>query len=1100
MLRRLCVIAALSCIFLDSVPAASAAATAAASLTVHIFDSNNTPIGLARATARGPMVLAAVSIRSGAAVFPALTPGTYTLDVDRYGFKPAHLTNVTLEPGQDLTLTIHLASTGLKQIADVAVRTAPKAAATISAEGTQAELDDSLVSALGSLPGFSYDANGAASIRGYSANQTTIEINGVPVSLPGSSQNTALFNAGVFSGASVTPGAGGGGTLGFTTRSPSLAWQGVVRAVTASNHGVDVAIQESGTVGQVGVSYTHARNVLSDPLDGRSFLDTSGLFYSHDASAAVDGDALQIRYQFSQDNTLLANAVTLDSSIPLVCRTFTGALPCGNGPTNLERENLATYQLRDFTHVGASSVDLTLYANHSTDVLDQSGYFVDRQNLPSRSASDSYQAGAIANLGIHLSDRFTLPLTIESDSSSTNATGNAFGPLLPSVLSRYSSLHASTQFQLITRPHFSLGSSILAQSYASESGNAARANATFNAGYRFSDHDLISARYSPGNLGTPIAQFDGVSAPAQLQFVCASNIGVGSGPTTASAPYTQTSGAVSYSHNALTWNAQVEAYRNVQPDAPISAMVAAPGLSPSYFAGDYLAQAGLAEREACGGSQPLTLSDLYFHVLGTASRAIYSGATISLSADLGSRVRASATYSAISAIAFGDDPLIFGPHSTVISGHQLPNVAPSSEGLTISAQIGQATTALVAAHGYASNNANNLPGYATFDAGILAQLPRGLLSITMSNVGNAYPGPFATASGAVPLPTSAGSFPTISQPLSPRTLRVGYRFHIGTSERQPTFSLPSDQYQPLGYSFTWQGGGTPFESAPPQDPFVIDRQSIYCGPKDVAPAELILAALKRYAATIENARTNGTYPVIFPPYRDDAITFTYEPNGASYVVTVAPTKPGRFPPQDFLRQYAPLESCALVHAGSDKELSDRHLLSYPSDAEFNILEYVPRYAPEVGLYRPGTITFKTSKWTTTTSATLPPPSNVHVPGTQPTAPSSEPFALLKWAGCSPEIQPVAQEFLDDVSTYAHAYFDLHEHPVSPQGMLIIPHTETSGKAWLELRAADMGALSMIEQCMAIKRYTHAYPQRQGLDGAPQPELNYTPSLGIYTVY
>lgn len=1083
------------------IPRVAPAAASTGTLTVHITDATGRPIWLARATADGPVTRVAASVRSGDAVLTALPAGTYQVTVARYGYKTVVAKDVAVASGQQLALAVRLVSTALKQIVAVTARTPAKDASEVKADSTQAALSDSVVSALQSLPGVTFGTDGTASIQGYAPNQTGFTINGVPVSLPGSTQSTALFNADIFSGASVTPGAGGGGTIGFTTRSPSLAWQGVIRAVGASHHGTDIALQEAGTIGQIGVSYSHARNVVSDALDGLSFRDTSGLFYSHDASPSVTGDALQLRYEFSTSNTLLANVVALDSSIPLVCRQWTGAVPCGYGPTNLQRQSLTALQLDDSARLGTSTVDLKVYANRLKDALDQSGYYVDGVNVPSTSFQNSRQSGVMANISLGLGPKFSLPITFASDSTSTIGGGDAFGPILPIALARTTSLRATTTLPLVDRPHFSLGTDLVFQRFGTASSGASQTSGSLEATYAFSPRESVSATFSPGNLSGPTAAFAGVSAPAQLQFVCASNVGVGVGPSGSSSDTRQTSASLAWSLSNVGWSATLSAHRNVQTSGLIGATVNALGLDPSLFAPGYEALAQQNARATCGDTRTVSLGDLYFNVSGLADRVIYSGASLSLSAQLSSQTRASATFTRTSAIAYGTDPLIFGTRSTVIAGRQLPNVAPDSASFSLSTSVGRNAAALFAAHAISSNNASNLPGHLTFDAGVLAQLPRGLLSVTISNIGNTHPGPFAVADGAVPLPMLAGAFPTIAQPLPPRTLRVGYRFHLGAPERRPSFDIPTEQFQRPGGGLTIYMTSVPFESGPPKTPFAIDRNGVGCGPKDVAPAEAILDAWKRYAASVEAARAGGAYPATFPPATFGAIQFTYQPNGASYAIVLAPT--GTI--YDFLEAYMPLGFCALVHGGSEKDVADRHLLVPKRHMGFDATGAVPRYAPEVGLYAPpfsiglGRNSASGSGGAARATPT-PVPTPTPTPEIEPTPTAGRPFALKTWSQCGDDIRPAAQEFLDAVAAYTHAYFDLHRRPPNPEGMQMLAHREASGKIWLEIRTADLSSLRTIWPCLFVQTYQHATLQRRGLDGTRDQTIDYAPELGLYGAY
>ena len=1075
----------------------SRAVPAPVTLTVHIVDSSGAPIWLAQATIYGPKNLIAESNRNGDAFFPRIPSATYRLRVVRYGYDLTDIARIVATRAENSVVIRMVKAKSLTTIASVTAKATPEPPNEVSADGTQAQLGDSLTSAVASLPGVTVGPGNNVSIRGYSAAQTTVGINGVPVSLPGTAQNLSLFNADVFSGASVSPGVGGGGMVGFQTRSPSLAWQGVARAVVASGHGEDIALQEAGTVGDLGVSYSHARNVVSDPLDGKSFLDTSGLFYAHDASAAVNGDAMQLRYEFSQDNTLLATVVSLGSTIPLVCRVQTGVLPCGYGPTNLQHESLQTLQLKDSAQLGDSSVDLTVYANHSINAVDQGGYYVDGVNEPSSSIADSHQSGAIAQMHVRAGKSFVLPLNISTNSVETSTSGSAFGPLLPSVLSRYSSIDASTSLPIVHGKTFGVNANLGLQSNAVVGARATGVNGALNASYQLGRNDGLSASYSPGNLGAPSAGFVGVSAPAELQFVCASNVGIGLGPSSQTKSATQTTTSASWSHHVPGWTSQVSVYRNVQFNAPISATVGALGLDPSLFGGDYLSQAQQAAHAACGGSRPLGLGDLFYNVSGVANRAIYSGAEVSVNGQVRRGLRANLSYATTFARAFGSDPLLFGPRSTVIAGRQLPNVPRHAANLSFNAALGSRLAALVQTSYWSGNNSYNLPAYVTFDAGILAQAPRGLLSVTITNIGNAHAGPFATVQGAVPLTMLDGSFPTIAQPLAPRTLRVGYRFHIGLPERQPTFAVPSDQYQRPGVSFSFMTRAA-FEAGIPKDPFAIDRQSVSCGPKDVTSAQRVLSDWRAYAQSAERARTNGAYPDYLPPFLDDAIVFTYKKNGNSYVILPAPAAGAM---SDFFRQFRPIEACAVVHGGDDAEIANRHLFEYPPGTSMDspdfLIRYLPMYAPEVGLYQTNDFVFGSSA---SDASALAQPENVGFTGEEAAAPKGQPFALNSWAHCSPELQSPAQEILDAIKDYAHAYFDLHEHPKGPDGLRIVPHVEASGKAWLEIQAEDLDSLPPLSQCMYLHTYMEAAAERKGLDGVRAPELNYAPELGLYQVF
>jgi len=1071
---------------------ASAAPIGNAAVTVRVLDAAGKPVWLAKVTIYGPRTLVGESIRSGDALFSQIPAGAYRIRVEHYGYTTADMP-VTVPANGNLAFVVRLRSAIVKQIAHVAVRAQTGAVPPkVSADAPSAELGDSLISALQSLPGLTISPSGQASIDGYSPSQTLLTINGVPASIPGTPENLQLFNAAVFSEASITPQAGGGGTVDFQTQTPTLAWQGVARAVLSSYQGEDLALQELGSAGDVGVSFTHASHIVSNALAGRSFLDTSGLFYSHSAADSVAGNALQLRYEFSLENTLLATAVGLDSTLPMVCDKWTGAVPCGYGPTNLQRAGLHTYQLKDIARIHSNTVVATLYDNTYSNELDQSGYYVNGVHMPSTSLTNGHQTGVMLTTSLRMG-RLSLPLNFSSASVNTHSFGSAFGPMLPPFISQYSSQAVSTTIPLVKHSRFSGSVNLAARRNAVAGMAITRANGSVNFGYRFSDYDALSATFSPNNLGGPTAGYNGVSPATLLQFICSESVGIGGGPSSARLAGSQTSTSINWNHAAPGYSFGLKAYHNVAFNAPINAIVGFSSLNPALFPATYLAEAQQAAQLQCGGTPLVSPQELYFNVVGIASRAVYEGAQISASYQPSKTVSVSGEYNTTFARAFGSDPLLFGPHSTVMSGHQLPNVAPHTADFTVKATLGSQTVGLIQARYSSSNNGFNLPAYVTLDSGVLVSMPRGMLSITITNIGNVRPGPFATADGAVALPMLQGAFPTIAQPLQPRTLNVGYRFHIGPPEETPSFSVPNEQFQPIfgGVSFFLPPvTGLPAHAS--DNSLQIDRQSMFCGPKDAPGARELLETERSYIDSIEKEKTGEHYPDVFPPVVDGAVQFNYRKNGDSYVVYASEAPYQTF--DDFEHQVAPLLNCSKPSVGTDAQIQSRHLFQFgpalDDGSENMIVPLLPLFAPEVGLYHGPYRMMGHGD-----ASGLPPPQNL--PGGKwPSPPPNQPFAVMNWPGCPAEIRPAAQEFLDAIQRYAHAYFDLHQTPPSPDGLLITTH-HNGTRAWISIRSEDLSSMQILSRrCMFVRRMSSSALDKLKL-GAERRQLNYAPGIGLY---
>jgi hypothetical protein len=1060
----------------------------ASRMVVHVTDTSGNPLWLARTTIYGKKVLISLSSRSGDAVFLDLLPGMYRVRVVRYGYTTMLLNDVELGDGTSVTVSVKMAKEGLRQIASVAVKAGPRASIQrTESDSVPAEVTHSLVAGLQSVPGLTVGSNGQASFQGYSASQTTVSINGVPVSIPGSPSNLQVFNADLFSSASVVPQPGGGGRIDFETQSPTLEWQGVARAVLSEHNGEDLAIQESGTAGQVGVSFTHASNTLSNPLDGLSYLDTSGKFYSHQASDMVDANALQSRYEFSPYNTVVASAISIDATHPLICVAWTGVLPCGYGPTNVQQTHLQTYQLRDVALIGHSPQSLALYSNVYTDDLNQSGYYVNGVHTPADSLALSHDTGVLAKSHIRLG-QFLLPLNLSADTVVTSSRGDAFGSLLPAYLARYSSESASTSIPVLSRPRLGANVNFGIRHNDASDARITSANEGIDVTYSPSHADKVIALLSAGMLSMPSAGFNGVSSPALLQFNCSGDLAYGTGPRSASPGGSQTQTSVDWIHNATRWSSEIDAYYNVQYKSQITGLVSGASLDPALFGANYFNEVDQAQKLECGTVHQLTLSNLFFLLNGIASKAVYDGVSAAATYDLSEATNLTANYALTSARAFGADPLLFNSRSTIIAGHQLPNVPLYSANIGLKTLIGDHMVGLFEANYSSANNAYNLPGYMTLNAGVLVSLQRGLFMISVTNLTNRYPGPFATAVNAVPLPLSTGSLATIATPLAPRTFAIGYRLHVGQPERAASFSVPNEQFQPASASglAIQIPGVVPFLVDAPSDWFLIDRQKTACGPKDVSPAEAVLNAWHDYVQRIQRASSRSQYPDTFQPLDFGAIQFNYHKYRSSYVVVITPAPNATT--EEFWAQFQPVQNCATIYGGSEQQLQFRHLYDYPADTP-RYLNVLPLYSPEVGMYHEA-YTFSSP------ISSLPTPQNI-TGVSQLRRPSPQlAFVVRDDPGCSPEVRPAAEDFLHEVQMYAHAYFDLHQNPPNPPGMLINTHAN-GVKSWLSIRTEDLQSMGVLEQCINIIPASHAALEARGFDGEPPPQLNYSPLLGYY---
>ena len=1078
---RLSALVLILCVLLDAAPRA----VGAGSLTIIVLDARTAqPVAFAVVFARGPRYLEAVSDNRGEAAFGNLPAGTYRVVVTRYGYDNASISDISVAAGQDRTFSVRLSVKHIKVIASVSTRSkATASSSTLKSESVQATLSGSVVGALESLPGVVVGNGGAISLFGHPASETSLGINGVPVAL-GASANVDAVDADLFASASIDGGAAAGSSAGmvnFEPPGPTLSWIETLRGIAESYGGSDLSFTEQGSAGRLGVSFAHAARTIGDMLDGKRYFDSSGQAYFHDANDAISGDALTLRYPLSTRNVLFGTAVSIGSFAPFVCRVQTGQVPCGYGPRDAVQSRLNSAQLRDTLFWGADNATLTLFRNGSASYLDQSGYYVNGILTPSSSDERIATNGATVHANLSVSRKRSFVIDMTSVNQSATSVGSAFGTILPAAaLPRLHFATGSISSALLSDARFSSTATVGFQSAVGTSAF----NTDVALDYRASDSGGISGSYRTGDIAIPTQAYDAVGAPSTLTFDCARNIALGYGPTETSAKTESSMASLNWHHSGKRVDTSLTLTHQVERNAPTLGIVRADALAPNLFPANYLDQANTLAAAACGTPAPIGLTDLYYDVTGIASRALYDNLQFASLVRISPNITAEPSYALTSARAFGTSTLLFNTRSTVVAGRQLPNVPTSTAGLAVAANLGgNATQILLNLHYVSGNNPNDLPPYTVLDFGVLAPLARGTLALTITNVTDSHPGPFATTTDAVSLPMQVGTYPTVAQPLRPISWHVGYRFHIGPPEYGTTFALP--EMQPLP-DLRGIGGMTFPIGQGPSDPFALNTQDQGCGPEDVAGAKHFLQRLRDYVSDIERQRASGTVDDIAAA-SDGAVDLVYQAMGSSYVVLVTPTPGGD--EHAYADELRPAFSCAWVHMTTGLRDSRNRGL-YIESASDRIQPVYIAYQPGIGIFVPES---------TVKSKPIPQPENslafppvIPVPTTPPT----DAFALSTGKACSTEMRSAASFILATLQQYAHAFYDLHQKPQVPDGFAIVVHSTKNGP-WLEIRTADLYSLQEVRQCLKVHMIIAKSLREAGWDGAKPPELNYAPQLGLY---
>lgn len=1089
---------ALACVLALHPLSSSAATDGSSRLAIAVVDfDTGKPVSLATVRIYGSRNLAAVTNMRGEAAFSDISPGTYRLTVEHYGYKFFTVETVEIKDDQDLTMTVHLAAAGLKVIGSVTTHAKPRASiSSVTSTSIPYQLTSSLLSALGSLPGAVLGPGQALSVNGHLPSETGLSVNGAPVALGAAPNLGGLDTSALTSGSIDTSAADGsiGGTVNFSSALPTLAWVGSAREVASRYGGNDLAFGEQGTSGRIGIAFARAQSTVGDPLDGTIFRDTSGLLYSHDADAQVTGNAVTLRYPFSMKDVLFASGVAISATEPLVCRVQSGLLPCGYGPLNVDRSNLNSYQLRDVMTLGLSQAEISIFDSSVRQYVDRSGFFLNGVNEPSTSDLNVRTSGFSLQSEIAISTHRKVTLSVMSAWQSSATRGSAFGTILP--LAPLPSLHFTTaalSVPVISAGNFSLNAAITAQGTSAGATHQNNAGGRLSTSYRLSSADGLSASYATGMSAVPGNMYKGVSAPSGLQYNCANHNALGSGPVSTSAGTRSTQTTLSWSHDAARYSAQLSLSHDTDRDEPISAVVAASELPASYFAEPYFMQAQQIYASICGGAS-LGFSGLYYQTTGIADRVERNVIAASATIDLSPNVLLVPSYSLVSARAYGNDAVLFGSGSTVIAGRQLPGVPIQTASLAAAAAIGHGGLRALFDTSYSStNNPYNLPAYALVSAGLLVPLPRATLAFSMTNVFGSHEGPFARAAGSVALPMGTGAFPTLAQPLPARNVYIGYRVHIGPPDEQPiSFAAPGLKMQPTAANTRFilypLGSGS-------KDLLGIDRESPACGPENVGPSGSLLTFVKSYIAKIESARTAAGYPATFAPAIQGPLEVLYRKLGTSYAVFFT-NAPGTSE-KDLYSSLRAVQGCWFVHFMSRSQAIAGHYYMLTKEDEHAHLDGLI-YQPVVGFFY-------------AVQAVAPPSHPVEENGAQasaqathfvnslPAAPPPQPFALGSSKTCSAEMKPAAAELLSEMQTYVHAYYDLHQKPQNPSNAIITPHVSRAG-TWLEIRTPDLNALNLLQQCMKVDLIGRGTLQRSGWDGGSEQELNYAPPIGLYQVF
>lgn len=1086
------------------------------SIRITVTDEDGkSPLSLARVVLDGPVVTSELTNTRGVVSFVDVPDGIYRARIAKSGHQPITSAPFEVVNGRAVTVSVTLAlSTSLKIIGTVVAKSsAAISSSSINADSAQRKLSNDLADALNKLSGVSVvtsnddsDASQTISLEGHDASQTQLSLDGIPLNAPGTAGNLGSFATDLFGGASVRngPQVGGlGGGVNFSTLQPTISWMSQSQFSTGSNGRYNYSLAESGSLGKLGVAVQDTFRQNTSLIDGMTFLDASGLDYSHNGDSSIYGQLARLRYQFGDAQTLTGTFLGSDRFTNLACLRQTTTVPCGYGPNNSSSGNVQLYSLADNALIGETSLVASVYGSTFNTVNDQLDRFVAGVAQPIGFANKTQSRGFTMNAQLPAKERHTI--SISTNGSWSDSTTS---PLIAAASPYYNSTSSSDYASLqITDTVHSNDKVSLTESVGGSRATGGFSSVLGSGGltWKPTSKDAFSASVSLGGVAAMQTRTNILSDPASLRFNCNGSVAYGNAPGDQPSASSSTSERLSYTRALTNGTVTFQVYNQVQNGTvlPVQVNGSVLGLPASYFA-----SAQSFYQSQCGTTGTLAPSQFYFTSPVGGVQRVYQGGSITgfvRAGDLVIQPFYNVTVSKINS----NDIRINNPYSIEVSGQQAPNVPQQRAGLVLDFKAPHSALEWLADAQYTGkNNQNNLPAYTQVDAGVSSVVQHGTLTLAVSNIFDTYAGTFASPANAVPYLTQNGTvIPTIARPLSPRTVSVTWSAKFGPGSHG--VSSPSLASQVRGGDRGFGPGGGPnggpgargpgegavrfgpLPQAPPDHPLDVQPS---CSSEIATTAKAISSTMQTFVAQIEAAKTAQGYPASMTAPTLEGAVVTYHGMGTAYAITIAPTvvsiasspavlassgattRGGGFRIGGGSSGVRAFFSCFALHIARADDISSHHLYSQGSQI---FRAPVLIFMPSVGLYfeapqqQAGQEQFRVYAL--------------------PSAPPKDPFQLRTAATCTTDLSSTAGAALAELKTY-------FAHPATAKTSIwtISPHTAKNG-TWYDLAPGDPSVIFALLNCGRIGNSTPQDIVKLGWDGALIPRLNYTPSLGIYLI-
>jgi carboxypeptidase family protein/TonB-dependent receptor-like protein len=850
----------------------------------------------------GPTVASALTTKSGIVKYTDVPSGIYRVRVNKSGY--TGVTSAAFEVlgnkqvSVDVDLGVQKAATaqtstsntdtgGLKIIGSVRARVTVVTTDVDDSSGVR-RISDSLTDALSSIGGVdvtqdSNDPNApqTISLRGRDESQTAVTLDGIPLGAPGAATNLRSINTDLFSGAGVNFGAQAGalgGSVNFRTLQPTQTWQTKFASSYGTFDKYNYQIGETGSIGKLGIALLHTKRAGNSPLTFQTYLDQSGIDYSHAGENANIGDFVKLRYGLGESTTLLFTALQNNQATAALCTQFVTPLPCGIGPDN---GNSGKFQFMYGTVqslIGQTAISLTGYVNDNVSNTNDLNRFVQHVCRPfdplvpgctpgtvstmlqPYAAQNGSLARGIAGSATLTRNKHTITLSGSTYAAVTNFTplvgGSGF--VLPSTFATASrQVQLADQFKVNDK--LTLGPNL---SFAGTSGAGSSLLAGFSAGWRPTGSDTYSGSISVGSSQPANGLVRSFSDPFSARINCFADTAQVSGPGDLPSHQSALSYDASWTHSFARGQFSLSAYRQSQAGQLVGAQVTANSLGLDPTNPYYQAITGYYNN-VCGTS---AVPNLYVQQQIGGTTRIYQGFTATARIGFGPNVVVIPSYSTQVAEVTAANPRYTGLDSTLILGEQLPGRPLHTGNITIDAlHPSSGMEFLLNARYVGANNNQRLAPYASVNAGISHALGIGRITLFASNLFNTETGNFSTLLYAQPIPLSGGgTLLQAANPNAPRQYTVTYTVNTGarpgaglsrgsgTRGAQTAATAGTQGQQRGGLGF----GRLQFIAPPPGvDPLSVAASRTECTPDLKPEAQKVLAQLGVAAAAYAGGQT-----------------------------------------------------------------------------------------------------------------------------------------------------------------------------------------------------------------------------------------------------